>query len=131
MFSILVDKPFIAYLLAAAVLMAYKARDPITERARERVNPDPSPVEQIHAEYVDGDIGEEELESRLSYALDERAQTIRDEVEHVEGIGTTRAAEISDHFESVEAVRRASKEELQQVEHVGEKTASDVHRHFN
>ena len=92
--------------------------------------PEPTTVEQLHEEYVAGEIGEAELERRLADALDERTDAIREEVEAVDDVGPIRAAEIAETFESVEAVRRASVDELQEAEHVGEAIAVDVHQHF-
>jgi len=121
---------------AIAVVTAGWAKDalgPWFYRAGERVREwrEPSVVEQIHEEYATGEIGELEMEQRLEDALDTEAQAIRDGLRPIEDVGPTRAAEIADEFASLEAVRRASEEQLRAVEHVGTETAEKVREFFD
>jgi len=92
--------------------------------------PGPSPVEQLQQEWVDNEITDEEFERRLELALDERAVVIREAVEEIDGVGTERSALLADRFESVEAVRRASRDELTAINDIGPSTAADVQAHF-
>lgn len=83
-------------------------------------------VEQIHAEYIDGEIGEVEMEMRVANALDERAQRIREVVESVHNVGPETAAPVAERFESVDDLRTASPSELTQIHGIGDSTAEAI-----
>ena len=70
--------------------LARSVRDRVTEWWSRRTAL--SPVEQLQEEYARGEIDEEELERRLTFALDERAETVRREIEAVDGVGPGRSA---------------------------------------
>ena len=76
--------------------------------------------------YVHGDIDEIELERRLELALDSRAEEIRETVERVDGIGPATSASIAMHFESVDDLRGADREDLEAIHGVGSKTSRAV-----
>ena len=121
---------------AVAVVVGGWAADalgPWAERARSRFREwrEPTVVEKIHEEYATGEIGEAEMERRLSRALDPSEERIREAIRPIEGVGETRAGEIAAAFGSLEAVRRASVDELADVEHVGEKIAEKVRDGLN
>ncbi|QIO25181.1 hypothetical protein G9465_22960 (plasmid) [Haloarcula sp. JP-L23] len=79
----------------------------------ERDDVDPSPVEEVHQAYLDGEIDEAELERRLGILVDDRATTIRDMCDDVDGIGDELSRELADEFDSVA--------DLQRVDGIGEK----------
>lgn len=99
--------------------------------AHSAVNdPDPvaDPVRLAKEKYVAGEIDEQELERRLAIRLDEDKQKVREVVEQVNGVGPSTSSEVALRFETVEALRAASVEELQAVPEVGEARAEAIAR---
>ena len=84
---------------------------------------EPTPIEDVQRQYLDGEIDERELESRLEVLVDDRAATIRDMADDVEGIGDELSRDLAREFDSVADLRAASTEELQQVDGIGETRA--------
>ncbi|WP_435099643.1 helix-hairpin-helix domain-containing protein [Halarchaeum sp. P4] len=81
---------------------------------------DPRTEEEIKLAYVEGEISMEEMERRLSVAVNPRADKLRRTVETVSGIGPDTAWSIAEHFHDEDALREASREELEDVPNVGE-----------
>jgi excinuclease ABC subunit C len=94
------------------------------ERVREWREPDP--MERLHQQYVEGEIGEEEMERRLEVQMDPRNEEIRETVERINGVGPVVSREIAVSFSSLEDVRRADQDELEDVPGVGPERAEAV-----
>lgn len=128
-------EPNAGFLAVLAVLwvgsVAWDRRDVVLEPVRDVVTgPEPSPVEQLQADFVDGRIDREEFERRLRFALDNDAEVVRAELTPVDGVGEKRAEELAREFGTVEAVRRASDDDLRSVDGIGEETADAIREHF-
>jgi ERCC4-type nuclease len=90
----------------------------------------PGPVERLHNQYAAGEIDEQELERRLEIQMDDRNEEIREHVEQVGGVGPVTAREIALSFESVDALRRADRDDLEAVPNVGPKRAEQIAGRF-
>jgi len=109
---------------------------PIVGRVRSVVvslvdSPEPSPVEQIQQEWVDGKIDQDELERRLEFALNDDREVVVAELTPIDHVGERRAKRLAREFSTVEAVRSSDREELLEVDDVGPETAAAVESHFN
>ena len=109
----------------AALLAGAVAYDRLGESDDE---PERGSVEEAHEAYLAGEIDEEQLEERLSVAVDPDAQRIRDATERVDGVGPVTSAKLARDFPSVEAVKHASSDELEAVHGVGPSTARELRK---
>ncbi|WP_277542933.1 helix-hairpin-helix domain-containing protein [Haloarcula laminariae] len=82
-----------------------------------------TPIDDVHQRYLDGEIDENELERRLEVLVDDRAATIRDMADDVDGIGEELSRDLAREFDSVADLRGADAEDLQRVEGIGEMRA--------
>ncbi|WP_135304126.1 helix-hairpin-helix domain-containing protein [Haloarcula amylovorans] len=85
-----------------------------------------SPVEEVHQQYLDNEIDEAELEARLAVLVDDRATTIRDMTDAVDGIGEELSRDLAREFDSVADLHAADADDLQQVDGIGEKRAETL-----
>ncbi|QIO25402.1 helix-hairpin-helix domain-containing protein [Haloarcula sp. JP-L23] len=92
----------------------------------ESDDPGPSPVDEVHQQYLDGGIDEAELERRLGILVDDRATTIRDMCDDVDGIGDELSRELADEFDTVADLQAADAEDLQRVDGIGDKKAEKL-----
>lgn len=76
--------------------------------------------------YVEGEVGEDEFERWVRRCIDDRAHEIRDRVEGVSHVGPHRAARLADRFETVEEIREADSDELEEVHGVGPSIADRI-----
>jgi len=109
---------------------------PVVGRVRSVVvglvdGPEPSPVEQLQQEWVDGEIDQDEFERRLEFALDDDREVVVAELTPIDHVGERRAQRLARAFSTVEAVRRADRDELLEVDDIGLATADAVRSHFN
>jgi ERCC4-type nuclease len=102
---------------------------PVVDRVREKR--EPSAMERLKTQYETTDMDHDEFSRRVDDLLDPGEQDIRERVEDVSGVGPAVAGEVAEHFESVEHVRQADREELQQVPDVGPSRSESIHRHFS
>lgn len=86
----------------------------------------PSELERARERYVSGEISLDEFEARAELILDERAQSIRERVEEVNGIGPATSAAIAQEFTTVEEVSDADVERFTSIHGVGESTATEL-----
>lgn len=112
-------------LVALLFLGAYGAIEAY-RRIEDWRTPDEGSVEHLHQLYRDGEIDERELEQRLEIALDPRTEEIRTAVERVSGIGPGKSAEVAAAFESVDDLRDADQEKLEDVAGVGPQLADAI-----
>ena len=114
----MIDEP-LALLILALVLLGDWGRDRLSDNRPDAVDP----VSDLRQQYVDGDLSIEEFEARLSVALDEDKQAVRERVEAVDGIGPETSAALAQAFPTVEHLRAADAAQLQTVEGVGPERA--------
>lgn len=128
-----VDVPFYVALLLAAV--GYSGARAGVERLRNALRvetgsdgrDEPVAAKQARREYVDGEIDEDELEARLERAFDPDVRAIREQVgDDVDGVGYVLSARLADVFGTVDAVMRADRDELEQVDGVGPAKAEKI-----
>lgn len=86
----------------------------------------PDELEQLKAKVVTGEISHDEYERRLDVLLDDEAGRIRAAVEPVPGIGPERSRYVAERYDSLEDLRAASLEELQDLPEVGEQRAKAI-----
>ena len=91
---------------------------------------EPSPVDEVHQAYLDGEIGEDELENRLEVLVDNRAATIREMADNIDGIGDELSREIAREFDSVADLHAADREALESIEGIGEQRAERLLEEF-
>jgi len=84
---------------------------------------EPTPIDGVHQQYINGDIDERELERRLEVLVDDRAATIRDMADDVDGIGEELSRDLAREFDSVAELQGADAGNLQRVEGIGETRA--------
>lgn len=108
------------------IYAAARAKEWLDDRGGD--DQEASGVEAIRAAYVEGEIGVDEMERRLSFALDERAQEIRERVERVNGVGPETSAAIAERFDSWHELERADRDDLERVHGVGPTTAEEIDR---
>jgi ERCC4-type nuclease len=115
------DVGALATLLLTLLLVAVWVADKI------RAWREPDEVEQLQQQRVDGEITQDEFERRLDVVLDEEAQRIQESVEPVPGIGPRTSSHIAEQYDTVDELRKASVDELQDdVAGVGEKRATAI-----
>jgi ERCC4-type nuclease len=85
--------------------------------------PDEETIEYVDHLYATGQIDEREMERRKAVLLDPAADEIRTTVERVSGIGEATSWDIAARFDTIDDVREADTEELQQVANVGPQRA--------
>ena len=90
----------------------------------------PSDLDRLKQQYAMGEIDLETYERLLEALLDPRHEQIRDTVEEVAGIGRVTADEIALSFESVEELRRADRDQLEDVSNVGPERADAILSRF-
>lgn len=110
-------------LLFAVVVSLYRGID-------DWRTPDEGTIEHAHALYTSGEIDHAELERRLDVIQDPEADRIRQAAERVSGIGEQTAWDLAAEFRSLEAVRDADQERLEQVPNIGEERAAAIQRHL-
>ena len=82
-----------------------------------------TPIEEVHQQYLDSEIDERELERRLEVLVDDRAATICDMADDVDGIGEQLSRDLAREFDSVADLQGADTEDLQRVDGIGETRA--------
>lgn len=82
--------------------------------------------EEAKRAYVEGEIGIDEFERWVRRCVDDRAHEIRERVEGVSHVGPHRAARLADRFETVEDLREADREDLEDVHGVGPSIADRI-----
>lgn len=87
----------------------------------------PTELDHTEQQYLDGEIDLQEFERRVDFILDPSAREIRDVVSQVGGVGPAIAANVAEHFDSIDDVRLATKDELAEVHNVGESTAEAIY----
>lgn len=87
------------------------------------VTGDATPTERETQRYAEGEISLEELERRLEVLEDPEADRIRESVERVSGIGEATSWTIAERYRSLEELRRADVEDLEEISNVGEQRA--------
>ncbi len=85
--------------------------------------PDEETIEYVDHLYATGQIDEREMERRKAVLLDPAADEIRTAVERISGIGEATSWDIAARFDTIDDVREADREELQQVANVGPQRA--------
>ena len=91
---------------------------------------EPTPVEQLQTEWVEGEISQAEFERRLEFALDDDRKVVVAELTPIDNVGEKRARRLSRQLSTVEAVRRADRSELLEVDGIGPETADEIRDHF-
>ena len=86
----------------------------------------PSEVEKAKDAYERGEISIDELDRRVELALDEEATRIREAVEPVNAVGPATSASIEEYYDTLEELRQASLEELEEIHGIGPSTAKAV-----
>lgn len=89
-------------------------------------DPEPSPIDEAHQAYYEGQIDEDELERRLEILVDDRAQTIRDMADDTDGVGEELSRDLAREFETVEDLVGADVDDLQEIDGIGEKKAKKL-----
>ncbi len=68
----------------------------------------------------------------LSFHRNKRSSRMnRSQLSQIPGLGPSRIKDLLDHFNSIDAIRIASKEELSKVKGLGEHSANDIYNYFN
>ena len=68
----------------------------------------------------------------LSFHRNKRSKRMnRSQLTQIPGLGSTRIKDLLDHFNSVDAIRIASKKDLMKVKGLGARTANDIYNFFN
>lgn len=68
----------------------------------------------------------------LSFHRNKRSSRMnRSQLSQIPGLGPLRIKDLLDHFNSIDAIRIASKEELSKVKGLGEHSANDIYNYFN
>lgn len=115
------DPSWLGLLLLLAVVALTLA-----SMVRQRLGSDPDPIDEAKAAFATGEIDAAEFDRRLEFHLDDRNDRIRAVVEDVNGVGEATSKAIAREFDSLEALRRADREDLERVYGVGEETAEAV-----
>ena len=129
--------PLVTAAVVAAAAVWYSASwartvaGPYVEAARGWFVADPDPIDEIHRQYREDEINEQELENLLAMHMDTRNEKIRDELKDIDGIGGAVASEVAVSFDSVGAVASADQEELTDVQDVGPKRAKKISERFD
>jgi len=106
-----------------AVILGLNLVERVVDDSDRDARDDPAAAQDA---YVRGEIDEIELERRLELALDPRAEEIRETVERVDGIGPATSASIAMHFEDVDDLRDADRDDLEAIHGVGPQTSRAV-----
>jgi DNA integrity scanning protein DisA with diadenylate cyclase activity len=93
-------------------------------------DPDENTVEAAREAYVTGDIDEAEFERRVETYLDPETEQIREAVTPVQGIGPELSLAIARSFDSLDELRHADREELEDVNGIGESRAKAIRERF-
>lgn len=112
--------PFFSLLLVAFIGAVYVYEEFIKEDEEE------DPVEVIKEQYVQGEISEDEFHRRLDVAVDQEADHIRAAVKPIPGIGEDTSWYIASRYDTLEDLRAADQEELEEIPGVGEKRARAI-----
>ena len=68
----------------------------------------------------------------LSFHRDKRSKRMnRSQLSQIVGLGPSRIKELLEHFNSIDAIRIASKEELSMVKGLGKNTADEIYNYFH
>lgn len=111
------------------LVLAVIAVAAVVEKVREWR--EPTDVERVQQSYAAGEIGEAEFERRIEFLVDDRNERIRAVVEEENGIGPETGKAIARHFDSVEELYAADREELAEVSGVCEQYADALYERFN
>jgi NAD-dependent DNA ligase len=68
----------------------------------------------------------QELERRVELEVDQEATRIREAVEPVNDVGPATSAAIAENFDTLEEIRQASVEDLEEIHGIGPSTAEAV-----
>lgn len=85
-----------------------------------------SEADGVREAYRRGEITLDEMERRLDLLMDDEAARIREVVEPISGIGDDTSWSIAERYDSVNDLRRADVDELEDVPNVGEKRARAI-----
>jgi ERCC4-type nuclease len=113
----------------SAVVLAVIGLTMLYDRASED-DPDEHTVEAAREAYVTGDIDEAEFERRVETLLDPETEQIREAVTPVQGIGPELSLAIAREFDSLDELHDADREELEDVNGVGEQRAEAIRARF-
>jgi ERCC4-type nuclease len=97
----------------------------VMQAVRER-GPERGTVEHAKQLYLDGEIDRGELERRVDVLQDPEAERIRAAVERVNGIGEQTSFDVAAEFRSLEALRDADRERLEEVPNIGPERARAI-----
>ncbi len=68
----------------------------------------------------------------LSFHRNKRSSRMnRSQLSQIPGLGTSRIKDLLEHFNSIDAIRIASKDELSKVKGLGKQSAKDIYNYFN
>ena len=119
-------QPDILSLFVVAALVVFSVYDRYQKWA------EPTEEEQLRQAYADGKIGEQELERRLEFHLDDRnAEIVRWLDDNVSGVAETKGKALAKRFDSLDALRRADHDELTAIHGIGDSTAAAIRRSFD
>lgn len=107
-------------------VIALAAGAAVYDRVRAWRRVEPGTVASVKRQYRRGGIDERELERRLDVVADPEAARIREAVERINGIGESTSWDIASEFDTLDAVREASLNRLQEVPDVGEHRAQAI-----
>jgi ERCC4-type nuclease len=83
-------------------------------------------VERLKEKRVAGEISESEFERRLELHLDDETDKIRTAVEPIPGVGEELSKFLAERFDSLDELREADVEQLENVPGVGEQRAEAI-----
>lgn len=92
----------------------------------DAVRDGPDELEILKEKRAAEEISQDEFERRLDVLLDDEAERIQAAVEPIPGIGDQRSRYIAERYDSLEGLRSASLEELEQLPDVGEQRAQAI-----
>ncbi|MFC6975690.1 helix-hairpin-helix domain-containing protein [Halomicroarcula sp. GCM10025709] len=113
----------VAGLTTLLVFQLPQLRRVVTDVLADDPETEPTPIDQAHHAFVEGEIGVEELERRLAVLVDDRARTIREMADDADGIGEALSRDLAREFDTVSELRGADAADFERIDGIGEKRA--------